>query len=297
VGLAASCAFGTIGCSSEDEPDNNGQDAATDVTRVDVKGDTSVRTDVSTGTDAKTDTSADAGAPDGGGADAKADTRADALPDGGGCNGAGDAARDGALGMMAVQALRCANCHQDQPVDAGLILSGRSTSLVADAGVFPKNLTPDPATGLGCWTDDQIIRAIMDGIDEKGEMLCSRMPKFDTRIDGGVAQQIVDFLRTIPAVNKTIPETTSCPPPPGDAGRDADGATPPTDGGTDGAAPDGAAPDAAPDGTTTPEAGTDAAAPDAAPDAGADAGADGGVDDAGVDAMPDTGAEDAADSG
>ena len=71
------------------------------------------------------------------------------------------------LGRAIVAAFRCANCHQDEPVDAGIILSGRVT-LAGDSGLHPKNLTPDPATGLGCWTDDQIMNAFMNGIDEQG---------------------------------------------------------------------------------------------------------------------------------
>jgi hypothetical protein len=278
LSLAASCVLGPAGCSDEDEPDT-GQDAASDR-----PGDT--RTDTSVGTDARPDLSSDGAADrapdtsaDTGTTDTRADTGApdagaDALPEGGNCIGGGDAARDGVLGMAAVQALRCANCHQDEPVDAGLILSGRLVSTVADGGVFPKNLTPDPATGLGCWTDQEIINAVMNGIDDEGQTLCIRMPRFGTRIDGGVAQEIVDFLRTLPPVNKAIPDTVVCPPLPeggsGDAGTDA---------GTDGPAPDspgpdGTAPDGGTDGTTPPDAAPDGTTPDG----GADAAPDGGVD-------------------
>ena len=168
--------------------------------------------------------------------DAAADSRRDIsvrTPDGGNCVGGGDAARDGALGMMAVQTFGCARCHQDT-LDGPLVLSGRRTSLVPDAGVYGRNLTPDPETGLGCWTDEQITRAILSGIDNEGRELC-RMPKFGSRMDGGVAQEIVDFLRTLEAVHQEMPEIGVCPPSStGDAGR-GDG------GRTDGGADDGGA--------------------------------------------------------
>jgi hypothetical protein len=178
--------------------------------------------------------------------------------------------------MMAVQALNCANCHQDEPVDAGLILSGRLTSLVAEAGVFPKNLTPDPMTGLGCWTDDQIITAFMTGVGEQGQTICDRMPRFGARIDAGVAQEIANFLRTLPAVSKAIPETLVCPPRPEprpDAGTDAD-AGPPSDAGPDVTAPDGGAdadggsPEANTGDDSPGEGGFDTGTPDAAVDTG-----------------------------
>src|SRR5262245_47355586 len=182
LALAASCAFGTFACSDEDEPDT-GTDAAADTAR-DTPRDTSVgtdtRTDVSADQQGTTDTRADTPgttdgiAPDGGAPDATPDT----APHGGNnCVGGGDAAAAGATRMALVQQLRCANCHPDEPVDAGLILSGKLTTTVADAAVFPRNLTPDPATGLGCWTDQQIITAIMDGVNEQGMMLCNRMPR------------------------------------------------------------------------------------------------------------------------
>jgi hypothetical protein len=238
------------------------------------------------------DTRPDGGAPDTG------------TPEGGTCVGGGDAARDGAIGMAAVQALRCANCHQDDPVDAGLILSGKLTSIVNDAGVYPRNLTPDPMTGLGCWTDDQIAKAILDGVNEEGNALCTRMPRYNTQIDAGVAQEIVNFLRTLKAVHKEIPETVVCPPrppppePQPEGGTDADGAAPPHDSGPDGTAPDGTAPDGgAPDGTapdgTAPDGG---APPDAGPDATApDGGPDGAVPDVAVDTEADIQVDNATD--
>jgi hypothetical protein len=264
--------LGPAACSSEDQPDN-GQDAASDAPRSDTRSDISVGTDVSndTSVDQREAGTPDTGTPDGGAPDTgtpDGGTPDTGTPEGGNCVGGGDAERDGAIGMAVVTALRCANCHQDEPPDAGLILSGRLATIVADAGVFPKNLTPEPMTGLGCWTDDEIINAIMNGINNQGQMLCSRMPKFGTQIDAGGAQEIVNFLRTLPAVQKAIPQTVVCPPrpPPPEGGTDAgDGGAPPSDGGTDGttsdAGPDQAAPDGGQD-SAAPDGGTDAAPPD-----------------------------------
>jgi hypothetical protein len=298
LSLAASCFLGPVGCSDEDEPDP-GPDASID-TRRDTGTDTSVRTDVSP------DVSPDRGAADAGAREAGADAGAreagadagareagaDAGTPDSGCVGGGDAARDGVLGRAAVEAFRCANCHQEEPPDAGLILSGRAAG---DSGNYPRNLTPDPMTGLGCWTDQQIINAFMDGVGAGGRMLCpTRMPRFATRgMDAGTAQEIVDFLRTLPAVQKAIPATTNCPPPPEpqpEAGTDADGGTHTDapdvapDAGPDVAPPDAApdtAPDAGPD--NAPEAGPDDAAPDGGIDAEIDV-ADGGSIDVDIDA-------------
>jgi hypothetical protein len=121
---------------------------------------------------------------------------------------------------------RCQGCHQNasQLVDDagnGIVLSGNNNGL-GDAGTtFPPNLTNDPTTGLGCWTDQQISRAILQGIDNEGGMLCPAMPvwgntlltkdggiKPGTPMDGGTAQEIVDFLRSLPPVVNQVPKTT-----------------------------------------------------------------------------------------
>ena len=130
--------------------------------------------------------------------------------------------------MQLVLQYRCNGCHQTNALDAGgLILSGHNTS-ISDAGAFyPPNLTPDPATGLGCWTNQQIATALLDGYDNQDAALCI-MPKFRGKfVEAGVdvdaaATDIVEFLRSLNAVSNQVPDTTcpaaSSPSDAGDAG-------------------------------------------------------------------------------
>jgi hypothetical protein len=172
------------------------------------------------------------------------------------CIGSDAALDDAAVaaGMALVLQYKCYACHQTQSIDAGLFLSGHNTS-ISDAGlVYPPNLTPDKATGLGCWTDSQIQNAILNAIDDQGQSLCV-MPKFATRgMDGGSAAQIVEFLRSLNVVSNQVPNTT-CPPPQ-DAGPDANDAGPDAN---------DAGPDANDAGPDANDAGPDAN--DAGPDA------------------------------
>jgi hypothetical protein len=127
--------------------------------------------------------------------------------------------------MQLVIQYGCHRCHQSNALDAGgLVLSGHNTS-IRDSGLFfPPNLTPDPATGLGCWSNDQIARAVLDGFDDQDAALCI-MPQFRARFtEAGIdidasAGEIVQFLRTLPAVSNQVPNTV-CPSPSdaGDAG-------------------------------------------------------------------------------
>jgi len=75
-------------------------------------------------------------------------------------------------------------------------------------GLVPTpNLTPDPDTGLGGWTDEQIKNAFLNGIDADGKPLFSIMPYYVLHnMSDDDANSIVMYLRSIPAVKHTIPE-------------------------------------------------------------------------------------------
>jgi hypothetical protein len=133
------------------------------------------------------------------------------------------------LGILLVTSHNCYQCH-------GQSLSGNNDgvpSATAEGGVaFPPNLTPDPVTGLGCWTNAQIQDAILNGVDNEGQQLCSPMPLFG-QLDGSAgltpdqAQNIIAYLRSLNLVSNQVEDTPSC------LVFDAGG---PSDAGTDGAA-------------------------------------------------------------
>lgn len=135
------------------------------------------------------------------------------------------------LGMQLVLSHKCQDCH-------GQALSGNNDGVVsktAEGGTaYPPNLTSDPATGLGCWTNAQIETAILTGVDNQGMLLCNPMPVFG-KIDGSAgldpmqAQAVVEYLRSLPVVVNQVPDTPACPVP--EAGPPAEGGS---DGSTDG---------------------------------------------------------------
>jgi hypothetical protein len=129
---------------------------------------------------------------------------------------------------QAWQVYRCYGCHQSpshtvSDAGAGIVLSGNNAGLGDSGTIFPPNLTRDPSTGLGCWSDSQIRSAILNGIDDEGRTLCKPMPKFSQPMftadggakpgypmDAGTAQEIVDYLRSLPVVVNQVSDTT-CP--------------------------------------------------------------------------------------
>ena len=67
--------------------------------------------------------------------------------------------------------------------------------------VYPPNISPDKETGAGSWTDDQLARAIREGVGNDGRALFPFMPyeNFRSMSDEDLASVIV-YLRSIPPV-------------------------------------------------------------------------------------------------
>ncbi len=69
--------------------------------------------------------------------------------------------------------------------------------------VYSSNITPDPATGIGKWADEQIITAIRSGRRPNGERL---IPVHPYPVFNGMAEEdlraLVAYLRSVPPVNR-----------------------------------------------------------------------------------------------
>jgi mono/diheme cytochrome c family protein len=68
------------------------------------------------------------------------------------------------------------------------------------------NITPDKATGIGDWTTQQIVDAIVKNIDDEGATLCALMASTKTTSQAD-ALDLATYLKSIPAVSKDIPDT------------------------------------------------------------------------------------------
>jgi hypothetical protein len=113
------------------------------------------------------------------------------------------------LGAMYVAKRGCGECHDPVPASQGL-LSGNTEPVIAGTQVYAANLTPDPDTGIGLWTDDEIARAMREGYSPGVVTLCPEMTRFDHMGDDE-ARAIIAYLRQIPAISHAIPASI-CPP-------------------------------------------------------------------------------------
>jgi len=71
------------------------------------------------------------------------------------------------------------------------------------------NISPDPETGAGRWSDDQFRRALRQGIGSDGRTLFPMMPYrlFHDMSDEDLAS-VIAYLRSVPPVRRQVPRTT-----------------------------------------------------------------------------------------
>jgi hypothetical protein len=124
--------------------------------------------------------------------------------------------------------LLCNDCHSERdwnlyggpsqpPFGAGRECMTRETKSIGvvvsrGQGNFPgvlciRNITPDPESGIGRWTDGEIIRSIREGVDHNGLGLFPIMPYFIYRsLSDQDAAAVVAYMRSLEPVRAVRPE-------------------------------------------------------------------------------------------
>jgi hypothetical protein len=128
--------------------------------------------------------------------------------------GCGNYTVSAATGQAYVQKEGCADCHGANLAGTSVaVVSGQEPGLTIIAGdlLYPPNLTPDKASGLGNWTASEIYYAITEGIDDNGETLCPEMGRHYPNMCASEANAIVAYLQSLPPVYSCIPQS-HCPP-------------------------------------------------------------------------------------
>jgi hypothetical protein len=108
--------------------------------------------------------------------------------------------------------MHCMGCHSkfdgkaDPPVLAAKEGSGQVLFEEGSFRIIAPNITSDPETGIGKWSDDAIARAIREGISADGRTLFPIMPyeQFRHLSDEDLASVVV-FLRSLPPAHSDLP--------------------------------------------------------------------------------------------
>jgi mono/diheme cytochrome c family protein len=115
-------------------------------------------------------------------------------------------------GKYLVQISGCSTCHTPggmlgQP-DMARYLGGSNVGFaIPGVGIYVgQNLTRDQETGLGTWSNDQIVTALRTGKRPDGRMLSPIMPYPDlAHLTDQDAQAIAAFLKSLPPVKNNVP--------------------------------------------------------------------------------------------
>ena len=74
---------------------------------------------------------------------------------------------------------------------------------------YASNITPDPETGIGRWSDDEIIAAIREGRRPDGSLIGPAMPIALYRsISDRDARALVAYLRSVPPIRNEVPASS-----------------------------------------------------------------------------------------
>lgn len=115
-------------------------------------------------------------------------------------------------GKYLVTIMGCTDCHTPghflgQP-DISRFLGGSDVGFeIPGLGTFyGANLTPDLDTGIGAWTEAEIVTALRTGVRPDGRQLAPAMPWMGyAALTDDDAGAIAAYLKTLPAVAHDVP--------------------------------------------------------------------------------------------
>ncbi len=105
----------------------------------------------------------------------------------------------------------CGNCHTPQAPSGpapGMELAGQLVIQAEAFTAYAPNITQDKKTGIGAWTDAQIIAAIREGRRPDGSLIGPPMPiGLYRRMSDRDVRAIVAYLRTVKPVENVMPKS------------------------------------------------------------------------------------------
>jgi mono/diheme cytochrome c family protein len=102
-------------------------------------------------------------------------------------------------GQYLAQAADCAACHS---LPGGKAFAGGYPFKLPFGTMYSSNITADPATGIGGWSDDDFVRALHHGVARNGQHLYPAFPYTSyTLMSRGDAVAIKAYLFSLPTVH------------------------------------------------------------------------------------------------
>lgn len=122
-------------------------------------------------------------------------------------------------GRYMVELLGCGSCHTDGALigapRADRALAGSQIGIAYTSPleedrpgvVYGANLTPDVETGIGAWTDEELVRMVRTGLDRHGRQQLPVMPwPVYSRLSDEDARAIVTYLKSLDPIVHDVPD-------------------------------------------------------------------------------------------
>jgi mono/diheme cytochrome c family protein len=109
----------------------------------------------------------------------------------------------------------CIDCHSQRDLTkfSGPVVPGTeggggmvfTPGFAIPGTLYGKNITPDAETGIGTWSDDEVLRAMTQGISKKGDTLFPLMPyAYFNRMAKEDLLSIIAYVRTLKPIKNAI---------------------------------------------------------------------------------------------
>jgi len=110
--------------------------------------------------------------------------------------------------------LGCWECHgsqgshsPDEPQGGGREFDLTDIGPPGGFGViYGSNVTPDPETGIGAWSDGELVRSLREGIDNEGHLI---FPAMEAEMWRGLSDEdtlaLVAYMRSLPPLRNEVP--------------------------------------------------------------------------------------------
>jgi len=135
-----------------------------------------------------------------------------------------------AYGRYLVQARAlCFPCHSADFAKVDDFVPEKSAGYLGGGNAMPDmngrivktaNITPDPETGIGKWSEDEFVHLVRFGVRPDNTVIVYPMVPFPELTDGD-ARAIYAYLRTVPPIKNAVARATAVTPVGADAGRAA----------------------------------------------------------------------------
>jgi cytochrome c5 len=115
-------------------------------------------------------------------------------------------------GEYLVKAGDCIACHTNSP-EKGAAFAGGLPLQTPFGTIYSPNITPDPETGLGKWTEEQFFKAMRHGISPQGLYYYPAFPYYYfNHITDNDLRDMKAYLDSVPAVHKANRANQMVPP-------------------------------------------------------------------------------------